>query len=176
MKDGPTSKSIITKTKHQPTQYKKIIDTLPVLCADKNYQGIDDVIWTGHDLVENGLHANLSRRRVYHPPCGNYDCRPNQSSSYQWLTHPPNHYGIGNTRLWRKYPEGVTIGIQTRFRNQVSRVLQVPYRQEGFNHIHIWTMRQSNEDQNYSWNKLRSEPPSIKTHQVPQPTTNHLIW
>ena len=52
MKDGQTSKLIITKTGHWPTQYKKIIDTLPILCADKNYQGIDDVIWTGNDLVE----------------------------------------------------------------------------------------------------------------------------
>ena len=52
MKDGLISKLIITKTRHRRTQYKKIIDTLPVLCADKNYQGIDDVIWTGTNLVE----------------------------------------------------------------------------------------------------------------------------
>ena len=31
MKVGPISKLIITKTGHRPTQYKKIIDTLPVL-------------------------------------------------------------------------------------------------------------------------------------------------
>ena len=43
MKDGPISKLIITKTGSRPTQYKKIIDTLPVLCADKNYQGLDEV-------------------------------------------------------------------------------------------------------------------------------------
>ena len=36
-KDGPISKLFITKTGHRPTQYKKIIDTLPVLCVDKNY-------------------------------------------------------------------------------------------------------------------------------------------
>ena len=52
MKHGPISKLIITETGHRPTQYKKIIDTLPVLCADKNYQGLDDVIWNGIDLVE----------------------------------------------------------------------------------------------------------------------------
>ena len=52
MKDGPISKWIITKTGHKPSQYKKIIDTLPLLCADKNYQGLDDVIWTGNNLVE----------------------------------------------------------------------------------------------------------------------------
>ena len=52
MKDNPISKLIITKTGHQPSQYKKIIDTLPILCADKNYQGIDDVIWTRNNLVE----------------------------------------------------------------------------------------------------------------------------
>ena len=52
MKDDPISKLTITETRHQATQYKKIVDTLPVLCADKNYQGIDDVIWNGIDLVE----------------------------------------------------------------------------------------------------------------------------
>ena len=52
MKDSPITKLLITETGHSPTQYKKIVDTLPVLCADKNYQGIDDVIWTGNDLVE----------------------------------------------------------------------------------------------------------------------------
>ena len=52
MKDGRISKLIITDTGHRPTQYKKIIDTLPILCADKNYQGINDVIRNGIDLVE----------------------------------------------------------------------------------------------------------------------------
>ena len=37
MKDGPISKLLITKTGHRPTQFKKITDTLPVLCADKNF-------------------------------------------------------------------------------------------------------------------------------------------
>ena len=52
IKDGPISKLLITETGHRATQYKKVVDTLPVLCADKNYQGIDDVIWNGIDLVE----------------------------------------------------------------------------------------------------------------------------
>ena len=52
MKDGLISKLIITKIGHRPTQYKKIVDTLPVLCTDKNYQGLDDVIWTGINIVE----------------------------------------------------------------------------------------------------------------------------
>ena len=45
MKDGSISKLLINETGHKSTQYKKITDTLPVLCADKNYQGINDVIW-----------------------------------------------------------------------------------------------------------------------------------
>ena len=35
MKDGPLSKLTITKGGQQATQYKKIIDALPVFCADK---------------------------------------------------------------------------------------------------------------------------------------------
>ena len=52
MKDGPISKLLITKTGHRTTQYKKIADTLSVICVDKNFRGLDEAIWTGHDLVE----------------------------------------------------------------------------------------------------------------------------
>ena len=52
MKDGLISKLIVIKTGHRPTQYKKIIDTLFVLCVDKNYQGLNEAVWTGNDLVE----------------------------------------------------------------------------------------------------------------------------
>ena len=37
MKDDCLSKLAITKSRHQATQYKKIIDALFVLCLDKNY-------------------------------------------------------------------------------------------------------------------------------------------
>ena len=37
MKDGPISKLTITETGHRPTQFKKITDTFPILCADKNF-------------------------------------------------------------------------------------------------------------------------------------------
>ena len=52
MKDSLISKLLITKTGHRPTQYKEITDTLPVLCADKNYQGINDVIRNRIDQVK----------------------------------------------------------------------------------------------------------------------------
>ena len=44
MKDGPIFKLTITKTRHRPTQFKKITDTFPVLCADKNFQGLNEVL------------------------------------------------------------------------------------------------------------------------------------
>ena len=46
MKDRPISRLIITKTGHRPTQYKNIVDTLPILCANKNFRGLDEVIRT----------------------------------------------------------------------------------------------------------------------------------
>ena len=52
MKDGPISKLSITKTGHRPTQFKKITDTLPVLCIDKNFQGLDEVLRTNTNLDE----------------------------------------------------------------------------------------------------------------------------
>ena len=55
MKDGPISKLLITETRHRLTQFKKIIDTLPVLCADKNIRGLDEVFRTGINLVESNF-------------------------------------------------------------------------------------------------------------------------
>ena len=52
MKDGPLSKLIITKSGQQATQYKKIIDALPVFCADKGYKFIDIVIRTNTEQVK----------------------------------------------------------------------------------------------------------------------------
>ena len=52
MRNGPLSKLTITKGGQQATQYKKIIDVLPVFCADKGYKFIDNVIWTNTKLLE----------------------------------------------------------------------------------------------------------------------------
>ena len=49
MKDGPISKVTITKTGNKPSQFKKISDALPVLCADKNFWGLN-AVWC--DLVK----------------------------------------------------------------------------------------------------------------------------
>ena len=53
MEYGPISKLTITKTGHRPSQFKKIYDTLPVFCADKNYGGVNEVLCTGRDKVKN---------------------------------------------------------------------------------------------------------------------------
>ena len=52
MKDSLISKLTITETGHRPTQIKKITNALPVLFADKNFRGLNEVLWTGHNLVE----------------------------------------------------------------------------------------------------------------------------
>ena len=52
MKDGCISKLTITETGHRATQYKKIIDTLSVLCAEKNFTYINDVLHTWTNLQE----------------------------------------------------------------------------------------------------------------------------
>ena len=53
MKDSPISKLTITKTKHRPSQFKKICDALPVFCADKNYGGPNEVLRTRCDKVKD---------------------------------------------------------------------------------------------------------------------------
>jgi len=59
MKVGCISKLTITGTGHRAIQYKKIIDTLPVLCVDKNYRCIDDVLCTGTNLVKLISHRHI---------------------------------------------------------------------------------------------------------------------
>ena len=53
MKDGPISKLTITETGHRPSQFKKIHDALPVFYADKNYQSLDEVLYTGRNKVQD---------------------------------------------------------------------------------------------------------------------------
>ena len=55
IKDGPLSKLTITETGHRPSQFKKICDALPVFCTDKNYRGLNEVLRTGRDKVENNF-------------------------------------------------------------------------------------------------------------------------
>ena len=52
MKDEPLSKLTITKDGQQATQYKKVIDALPVFCTGKGFKFIDDVIWTNTKLEQ----------------------------------------------------------------------------------------------------------------------------
>ena len=52
MKDGPLSKLTSTEGGQQATQYKKIVDALPVFCVDKGYRFIDNVICTNTELLE----------------------------------------------------------------------------------------------------------------------------
>ena len=53
MKDNPISKLTITKTGHRFSQFKKIRNALPVFCADKNYRGLNEVLCTRRDKIED---------------------------------------------------------------------------------------------------------------------------
>ena len=53
MKDGPISKLTITETGHRPSQFKEIRYALPVFCADKNYQGLNELLRTRRDKVKD---------------------------------------------------------------------------------------------------------------------------
>ena len=53
MKDDPISKLTITETGYKLSQFKKLWDALPVFCADKNYLGLNEVLCTWRDKVED---------------------------------------------------------------------------------------------------------------------------
>ena len=117
MEDSLISKLLITKTGHRLTQYKKIIDTLPVLCADKNYQGIDDVIWNGIDQVRTDFmtpypDANLWSN-THHVEI--VTVNPSVASDAKTGLGPLIVTLHQKKRLWRKFPRGVTIKIRTKF-------------------------------------------------------------
>ena len=124
MKDSPISKLIITKTGYQPTQYKKVIDTLPVLCADKNYQSINDIIWNRINLVA----ADFS---LTYPDANQWYNIHYVEIRTANLTNIPVADGsrtptitmARKTHFCHKSPEKVTIGIQAEFQNQGSRIL-----------------------------------------------------
>ena len=168
MKDSLISKLLITKTRHSPTQFKTITDTLPVLCADKNFQGLNEVLWTGINLVETNFMPTYPHTNqwsiTHHVQVSIGD--PTDQEAPKWLAFRPFLNDGANTRFWHKSPEGVTIGIQTEFQEQASRVHKVPCQQEGSNHNHIWTVQWSNQNQNCSWSNLHSGPSSRKSHQV----------
>ena len=55
VKDGPISELKITETGHRPCQFKNLWDVLPIFCADKNYGGLNEVLNTGRDKVEDNF-------------------------------------------------------------------------------------------------------------------------
>ena len=55
MKDGPLSKLKITEGGQQATQYKKILDALPVFCADKGYKFTNEVIQTNTEQLQSAF-------------------------------------------------------------------------------------------------------------------------
>ena len=64
MKDGYISKLTITKNRYWAIQFKKIIDTLSILCADKKCRYIDDIICMWNNLQEatfSPLYPDLAR-------------------------------------------------------------------------------------------------------------------
>ena len=52
MKDGCLSKLTITESANRAIQYKKIIDALPVYCADKGYRYINDIVCMNTELQQ----------------------------------------------------------------------------------------------------------------------------
>ena len=88
MKDGCISKMTITETGYQATQCKNIIDTLPILCVDKNYRCIDDVLCTWIDLDK----ANFT------PP---YPNKNQWSNTYDVEIETVNPLGTLDQRHWR---------------------------------------------------------------------------
>lgn len=65
MKEGPLFKLTITKGGQRTTQYKKIIDALPVLCADKGFRYVDEIICTDTELVKATFVPSYTNEKLW---------------------------------------------------------------------------------------------------------------
>ena len=106
MKDCPISKLIITETRHRSTQYRKVIDTLPILFADKNYRGLNDVIRNKINLVEADFtpqYPNTDQWSVTHH-VEIITINPNDTPDATTGVHPPTV-----TMAWKIYVFNVNL-------------------------------------------------------------------
>ena len=67
MKDGCLSKLTITDGSTRAVQHKKIINALPVFCADKRYRFIDEIIRKNTQLTESDFQEMYSLATRWSP-------------------------------------------------------------------------------------------------------------
>ena len=162
MKDGPISKLTITETEHKSTQYKKVIDTLPALCIDKNYQcNLDDIIQNGIDLVEANFttpypDANLwfttyhvKIRTVYptETTAGNGSRTP--TITMEWQTY------IFDANLQKE----LLLEFKRNFKIKSQEFFKFVANKKTLVMIIFQAIQRCNKDRNFSWSKLRSRLP-----------------
>ena len=115
MKDGTLSKLTITEGGQRATQYKQIIDALPVFCVDKGYKFIDDVIWTNTKLLEAAFLPTYPNATLwlstYHVEVDVVDATVAADTNY------PSSIDYGNatevSHFRPKYSEAATIGVRS---------------------------------------------------------------
>ena len=178
MKDGLISKLLIIETEHRPTQFKKIIDTLPVLCTDKNFQGIDEALWTGIDLVVSNF-------------------MPTYPDATQWLnTH---HVEIQTVAPGAKIDTTTSVrpfvpivvkqayvfdtNLQKQLLSQYkrnSKKKSLEYtkflaKNKALITIIVGQCNEATKNRNCSWSNLHSGPQRSESHQIHQQITNSLF-
>ena len=176
MKDSPISKLIITETRHRPTQYKKVIDTLPVLCADKNYQGLDDIIWNGINLLVEADFTPQYSGMVYHSPCGNCSLQPNQPTrgSYWWTS---SHHHNNTER--HVFDANLQQELLSEFKWN-SKIKSQEFSKFLANKKALIAIISGQCDKatktEITLEKICSGPPCREAYQVPQPIMHRLFW
>ena len=162
MKDILISKLTITETWHRPSQFKKISDALPILCADRNYWGLNEVLHTGCDQAKIDFMSAYPDANwwssTHHVQISTVDPtadeEPDGSRPVRFRTMEQTNVTDANLQ------KDLLLEYERKFQEQVLRVRvhQVLSRQEDFNHDLIWTMWWSNPDQHFFWSKLYRGP------------------
>ena len=112
MKDGCLSKLTITKSGHQATQHKKVVDTLHVFCADKNYRYINNIICTNTKLQEVAFlypYPDTGQMAIY-ISCECPNCQP-ECRRKQWGSSYTHGSVPEVSRFQPKSEEKTTIGL-----------------------------------------------------------------
>ena len=142
MKDGPISKLLITKIGHRPTQYKKIGDTFSILCKDKNFQGLNEVIWTRNNLVETGfmpIYPNTNRWSItqhVQVNTGNLMDVPISNGSRSACFEIVEQSHVFDTNLQKD----ILSEYRQNSKNKSQDYTKFLTNKKAFNHNHIWTM------------------------------------
>ena len=144
MKESPISKLTITKTGHRPSQFRKLCDALPVFCADKNYGGLDEVLRTGRDKVEDDsmlAYPNANQwSTTHHIQIATVNLTARLVEGTKMNKHPVRHPTVQQTIVTNTNLQKQLLSEYKRNSKNKSQECSKFLQKKAFNHNPTWTI------------------------------------